>query len=270
MLSKGGLGLDPNFIIIGAQRSGTTSLYDYLCMHPSVLKALRKEAHFFDFNYNYGFDYYRAFFPSKLSFSYLYQQITGGTIVTGEASPYYFFHPDVPRRIAKSLPEVKLIVLLRNPVERAFSHYHHERRMERETVSFEEALELEEERLKGEEKRFLEDEGYISYNHARFAYLRRGIYHDQIRRWLRYFPKEQLFILRSEDLFTQTEDIVLKTLEFINVEAEGWRIAPAYKIDSLGRQERMNPATRSKLIDFYRPHNRELAELVGREFDWDW
>jgi len=269
MLSKVGLGRYPDFIIIGAQRCGTTSLYDYICMHPSVLKALRKEVHFFDFTYKYGIDYYLAFFPSKLS-SYIYKQITGRTIITGEASPYYLFHPDVPRRMAKYLPKVKLIVLLRNPVDRAFSHYHHERRTGRETLSFEEAIELEEERLKGEEERLLNDEGYISYNHIRFAYLRRGIYHEQIRRWLMYYPKEQLLILRSEDLFSRTEEIVLKTLEFINVRSEGSQLDMDYKIDSSVHSHRMNPATRSKLVEFYRPHNRKLEEMLGRKFDWDW
>jgi hypothetical protein len=116
------LRLLPNFIIIGSARSGTTSLYNYLVQHPGIAPALRKEVHFFDYNYQRGCSWYQGQFPTHPYMHYM-QTIHRQAMITGEASPYYLFHPYVPQRVAQLLPEIKLIALLRNPIERAFSHY---------------------------------------------------------------------------------------------------------------------------------------------------
>ncbi len=148
----------PRFLIIGAQRSGTTSRYEYRLVHPRVAPAARKEIHCFDLRFDKGMDWYRAQFPD-----------CAGGLVTGEASPYYVFHPHVPERVRRHLPDVKLITLLRNPVDRAYSHYQHEVRLEREPLSFEEATEREGERLDGELDRMLEDESYYSLRHQHYS-----------------------------------------------------------------------------------------------------
>src|SRR5207302_2712863 len=128
--------------------------------------------------------------------------------ITGEASPYYLFHPHAPARAALVVPKTKLIVLLRNPVERAYSHYYHNIKHRWETLSFEEALAQEETRTRDEGQRLAADPHYNSYNHQHYSYLARGIYADQLQRWMDYFPKEQFFILKSEDFYA-TPDMKL-------------------------------------------------------------
>ena len=114
----------PDFLISGAQRGGTTSLYNYLQAHPCFELPTTKELHFFDRKFHRGLAWYRAHFPTYLEKCFA-QRIQGRAFLTGEATPNYLFHPLVSRRVAEVLPRVKLIVLLRNPVDRAFSHYHH-------------------------------------------------------------------------------------------------------------------------------------------------
>src|SRR6266540_3594706 len=160
-LTSGFRGL-PSVLIIGAQRSGTTSLFNYLTQHPDVLPPLGKEIHYFDFHYARGVDYYRGRFPYS-------HRLRNGAL-TLDATPYYLMHPLVPQRAARLLPDVKLIAVLRNPISRALSHYQHEVRGGREPLSFVEALDKEAERLAGEEERLREEPGYYSWNHHRYGY----------------------------------------------------------------------------------------------------
>ena len=133
----------PDFLIVGVMKGGTTSLFRYLVRHPQVLPPFRKEIKYFDCNYINGQNWYQAHFPLKKKF-------VGGSKLTGEATPYYIFHPQAPMRIAEALPEAKIIILLRNPIDRAYSHYQHMVRVGREPLSFEEAIAAEPERLAGE------------------------------------------------------------------------------------------------------------------------
>ena len=119
----------PNFLIIGAQRCGTTSLYNYLIQHPQIVPSSKKEVHFFDLNFHLGQSWYEKHFPE-----------VSDNILTGEASPYYIFHPLCPKRIFDYDPSVKLIVILRNPIDRAYSHYRHIVRLGHEPLKFEDAL----------------------------------------------------------------------------------------------------------------------------------
>src|SRR5437016_5579333 len=177
-------GNPPHFIIIGAQRCGTTSLFEYLARHPSFSLPSQKELHFFDYQYHNGADWYRKQFPLLL-----------GGVITGEASPYYLLHPHVPRRIRDWNPDVKLIVLLRNPVDRAYSHYYHEVRLEAEPLDFEAALDVEAERMEGQVERMRADPYYYSYNHQHFSYVSRGIYIHQLESWMTsVFSREQVLI----------------------------------------------------------------------------
>ena len=183
--------LKPSFIIIGAQRAGTTSLYSYLTEHPLIAPAAMKEVHYFDVHFAKGDDWYWQQFsaPGKES------------EITGEASPYYIFHPLAPERIARLLPQVKLITLLRNPVDRALSHHQHETRRGKETLPFAEALAAEEDRLRGEADRIRRELGYRSTAHQWHSYRSRGCYMDQIEQWLPHFPREQFLFLLSERFY---------------------------------------------------------------------
>jgi len=251
----------PDFIIIGAQRCGTSSLYKYLVKHPLVASSLRKEIHYFDNNYKKGLRWYRAHFPSIL-YKNFYKQIRKQEIITGEASPYYLFHPHAPKRIFDILPRNKLIILLRNPVDRAYSHYNHEINLGVETLSFKEAIEIEEKRLSGEVEKILSDENYYSFNHNHYSYLSRGIYVDQIKKWINLFPKNQILIIKSENFYNETQKIYSKVLEFL--ELPNWKLEK-YEKYNIGSYQKMNATMKKRLTDLFAQHNQRLYEYLKKE-----
>ncbi len=180
----------PTFLIIGAQKAGTTSLLEYLNEHPEVGAPATKEVHYFDHHSERPAAWYRSHFPRR-----------GSCRHSGEATPYYLFHPAAPERVRAALPDVRLIVLLRDPVERAYSHHNHEQVLGFEELGFSDALEREPERLAGEEARLRADPAYRSFSHQHHSYVARGLYAAQLERWLALFPREQLLVLASERLF---------------------------------------------------------------------
>jgi hypothetical protein len=270
----------PDFIIIGAQRAGTTSLYEYLTAHPCVAAAFIKEVHFFDNNYAHGLNWYRAFFPIALVRDFLRRGGTGVPncrLLSGEASPYYLCHPHAARRVRETLPGIKLIVLLRNPIDRAYSHYHHHVRLGIETLAFEQAIAQEEARLSGEYEKMLADEHYYSFNHQAYSYLARGRYAEQLERWFSYFPKEQILILKSEDFqqnIPRTMDAVFQFLELPP------RHSSEYPTELLFRKHHeasyppmsellfRNAAIRTQLIKYFEHYNQKLYDLLESNFGW--
>lgn len=259
------LRLLPDFIIVGAQRSGTTSLYHYLSGHPSVRVARRKEVHFFDFNFHRGMRWYRSNFPSIFHKAYVHR-VRGRDILTGEASPYYLFYPHAARRARRVVPQAKLIVLLRNPVDRAYSHYHLCVHRGIEQLPFEEAIDREQERLHGELAKMRHDEFYYSFPHRHYSYLARGIYVDQLRAWLEYFPRGQFLILRSEDLFQEPESAYNRTLSFLGLPPHALTAYEPFYPLSDGKMPRR---LRERLIDYYAPYNQQLYEFLGIDYDWN-
>jgi hypothetical protein len=237
----------PDFLIIGAQKAGTTALYSYLRRHPEITGPAWKEVSFFDRHYHRGEAWYRGNFPL------LRRQHTG------EASPSYLIHPLAPQRVAALLPDVRLIVLLRDPVDRALSHYYHEVALGREPLSFEAALEREEERTRGEVERMLEDPGYFSHAWWDFTYRARGRYAEQLERWLAVFRPEQLLVLRSDELAERPGPTYARVLEFLGSaphELEGYPLVFTREYPD------MKPETRRMLADYYAEPNRRLHELL--------
>lgn len=262
--------LMPDFIIIGAQRGGTTSLYNYLAEHPGIGAASIKEVHFFDSrHFAQGEAWYRAHFPTTIR-KYVVERARRRSFLTGEASPYYLFHPHAPARVAAMLPGVKLIVMLRNPVDRAYSHYYHEIAGRHEPLpSFEEAIDGEEQRLAGELEKMQADEHYHSFNHRHFSYLARGIYAGQLQNWLRYFPREQLLLLRSEDFYADPRAVFKRTLAFLDLPEVVPQETQAFKQYNETRPPRMLAATRQRLIEYFKPHNERLYDFTGIDFGWE-
>ena len=254
----------PDFAVIGAQKCGTTSLYRLVTQHPCVKRAARKEVHYFDMNFKRGVNWYRAQFP-LLAYKHYAKRVRKLDIITGEASPYYLFHPHVPKRMAALIPQAKLIVLLRNPVERTYSHYHHELRRNIETLSFEDAIAIEEERLKDEIDKLLNDETYYSFKHQHFSYLSRGIYVDQLKAFEKYFDREQILILKSEDFFSNTSQMVERVFEFLNLPE--WRPKELESFNT-GSYSKITPQMRTYLSDYFAPHNQRLYEYLGVDFGW--
>ena len=190
----------PDFIIIGAQKSGTTSLYNFVIKHPAIAPATKKELHYFSVQYARGELWYRSNFPTNLS-RYNFYKRTNQRLHSGEASPLYLFYPMVPGRMKEALPDVKLIVILRNPVDRAYSHYHHSLRKNMEPImSFEKAVELEEERCTGEREQLIQDPNFIPKHYRAHSYLARGVYADQLENWFKHYDRKQFLILAMEDL----------------------------------------------------------------------
>jgi sulfotransferase family protein len=251
----------PSFLIIGAQRAGTTSVHSYLLQHPAVLPALAKEIRYFDVHYSTrSFGWYRAHFPRAAS-----ARKRGGRAVTGEASPDYLDQPAAPRRVHDRLPEAQLIAVLRDPVSRAYSQYQHSVDLGFETLSFEDALQAEPERLAGAEAGLAMNDPRAMRTLQNFNYMDRGIYHKHLARWLEHFPRHQLVVIETERL----EDDVPGTMRWL---FEVLQLEPF----DVGRLARLNvrhyppipPKAEQGLREFYGPHNQTLAELLGLEFTW--
>lgn len=246
----------PGFLILGAAKSGTTSLHEYLSEHPHISAPTEKEIHYFDQSYARGDGWYRAHF----------QRAGIDAKITGESTPYYLFHPRVPELVARDLPNAKLIVILREPIDRAFSQHNHERASGYESQPFERAIALEQERLRGEEERLLGDPSYRSYAHQHHSYLARSRYAEQLERWLRHFEREQLLILGAEDSFQEPGATVATAQEFLGLDL----VPPS---DSTARNIRsyapIADDLRKRLQAEFEPHNQRLYELAGREFGWN-
>lgn len=244
----------PDFLIIGAQRCGTTSLYSYLISHPNVTPAKQKEVHFFDTNFAQGLEWYASHFDDR-----------NDETITGEASPYYVFHPLAPWRIAHLIPDVKLFLLLRNPVARAYSHYWHEARIGAESLPFEEAVQKESERLAGEAERIVSGDNYYSFNHHHYSYLSRGIYVDQIQLWMELFRREQILIIKSDDFFMNPPSVLKEIFTFLKI--------PDVEIGSYPKHNFTNyppmaPETRTHLAAYFKVHNQRLSEYLNMDFLW--
>lgn len=257
----------PDFVIIGAQKSGTSSLYNYLAGHPHVLCPCVKEVHFFDTEeaYSQGLNWYRKHFPATLRRSALGFS-SKARVLTGEASPEYLFHPVVPARAARALPHAKFIALLRNPVERAYSQYQMNLKFGREPLPFLEAVQAEESRIGEHRERLLSGQCQDSMEYRYYSYCSRGIYADQLERWLKHFGRDQLLVIPSEEFFTETAETYAAVLGFLGL--ADWQ-PPEFKVHWWGGDyAQMDPEARTELQRFFAPHNERLFDLIGRKFDW--
>lgn len=248
----------PDFIVIGAMRSGTTSLHHLLVQHPSIAAGIKKEIHFFDLEFLRGERWYRAHFSRR-------ETLKRSGRLTGEASPYYLSHPLAPGRAAQVVPDARLIVVLRNPVDRAYSHYWHSVRLNAENLPFEAALEAEAGRLSGEMERILAQPGYRSFAHQHQAYFERSLYADELERWFRHFSREQVLILEREQFSRDVEKQIGRLFAFLGLEP---RLAERQTRLNEARYPKMASETRARLLEKFQPHNRRLFEMIGEIFDW--
>jgi hypothetical protein len=243
----------PNFLILGAQKAGTTALYAYLRWHPQITGPSFKEVSFFDRHYARGERWYRAHMPARRR------------PFVGEASPSYLFHPLAPQRVAQLLPNARLIALLRNPVDRAFSHYQHEVSLGREPLTFEQAIEREETRMRGELERMLDDPAYFSEPWWNYTYVARGRYAEQLERWFDAFPREQLLVLLTEELAQDTPAAYRRVLDFLGVDQHALSSYPRIFERAY---EQMDAATRVQLEGTFAAPNARLAQLLRRDLPW--
>ena len=262
----------PDFLIIGAHRAGTTSLHDALLRHPCVVPNFPRLQHikgvrFFDENFHRGTDWYRSHFASETTRKWL-ARLRGAPVLAGEASPYYLFHPLAAERASTVVPAAKLIVLLRNPIARAHSHWRRERRDGKEPLeTFEEAVAAERDRLAGEVKRMVEDDRYYSYAHENFSYISQGLYYEGLQRWLARYPREQIYIQSSEQFLADPQAVYGAVLRFLELPAVA--LPPPVLVNTTPITTPINPQTRLDLTARIAPHNRRLQELLGIDFGWD-
>ena len=237
----------PDFIIIGATKCGTTSLFSYLNNHPQVLAPHKKEINFFNHNFQLGTPWYLAHFPAIADFS---------DYITGEASPFYIYDTQVVERISKLFPNIKLIAMLRNPVERTISEYYHAVNHGLETRSLSEIIELEKKRLVVESR---------SKAMQHFGYLLNSIYVEKIVPWKNNFTAENFLIIQSESFFENTERVMQQVGEFLNI---SYQTSERHIRYNVGNYSPVTSQIRRKLEEFFVPFNRELEDYLGRKFDW--
>lgn len=253
----------PGFLMVGTQRSGTTSLYRGITVHPAIAPPLfHKGVHYFDVNYQRGPDWYRGHFPVR---ALAYRRLAPARPVTFESSGYYMHHPLAPGRIAADLPEIKLVVLLRDPVERAYSAHSHEYARGFETEPFEKALELEPERTRGEVERMRADPAYVSHSHRHHSYVDRGRYAEQLTALFELFGRQRVLVHYSEDFFVEPERVYTDITDFLGLPR--WQ-PPGFERHNARSRTPMPESVRRRLTDHFAPHDEALASLLGEPPAW--
>lgn len=247
----------PGYLIVGTKRGGTTSLAAWVYQHPQVAPCRNnKGTHYFDINYWRGPNWYFSRFEKPRD----------GWAITGEASPYYMYHPAGPDRIGNALPGVRLIAVLRDPVERAWSQFRYETARGHETETLDRALDLEPRRLSGEEDRLLADPKYPGMAYRHNGYLERGHYADQLERIYSRFPREQVLILESDAMFRDPPSQVRRVWDFLGLDAV--EVAHLETHNANASQGNIPAEQHRRLADYYRPYNTRLYDLVGTNFGW--
>ena len=251
----------PSFLIIGAAKCGTTSLYNYLIQHPKIAASSKKEIHYFDYRFDQGVRWYRSFFAIGSASS------EGNSPVTGEASPTYLYHPHAAARAKQLLPDALIICMLRNPVDRAISSYHNQVRIGLENLSLAEAIDQEAERIAGQEEKLSAGQESFLFEHKYYAYARRGVYADQLERWFACYKREQFVFINSEEFFSDPRRAygeVVSRLGLPEFELQNYRA-----FNTGGGYDDAEGEIRRKLTEYFRPHNERLYSLLGVRYDWD-
>ena len=264
----------PDFIIIGGTKCGTTSLYDFIVHHPDIEAARAKELVYWSDPIKAGLNFYRANFPLS----------SKKRCLTGEADPTYFDYPGVPAQMKAALPNVKLIVILRDPVERAYSYYHDSHRDGNGDPgdTFEKALKQEEARRKLAERAHRIISSIYDDNDKKAAanvnmdyllqcvrtfrpYTAYGHYADHLEKWFEHYPKEQFLILSTTDLKRNRQTVLDEVYDFLGVRPHAMGDAPNLNV---GRYEPIKEETRCMLAEHFAPYNERLYRMVGRDFGW--
>lgn len=260
--------LKPSFIVIGAEKCGTTSLYQYLSNHPQILAPIEKEIDFFDLEYDRGLDWYLSHFPASPTGHADSKQSDNqrqNPWISGETSANYLYGRDTPKRIFEQFPQIQLVVLLRNPVDRTLSRYNMMVRNGVEKRSFEQAIAEEIQIIERFQKTNAAGEGIPWSALNRCRHLGNSLYAIHLQRWLNYFSTNQLLVLRSEDLFTHPAQTLATLCQTLGISTPPQQ---PYQKYNAGEYDSVPKAVRQRLFDFYQPHIRQLETLLKQPFDW--
>jgi hypothetical protein len=258
----------PELLVIGAKRGGTTSLWRYLDEHPGVLPNFPraeniKGTYFFSEHFPEGERWYRSHFPSRWARRRAERRL-GYAPAAVEATPYDLSHPLAPARAAAVVPTAIVVALLRDPVERTFSHWK-ERGEHTETLSFEAALAAEAERCAGEEARLIAEPGAVSFAHRHQSYVGQSTYLPMLERWYAHFPADQILVWISEEFYADPQSHMDRLTARLDlpprplVNAEPYNAVPAPDMD---------PATRRQLVGLFAPQVEQLRAFLGRDLPW--
>ncbi len=255
----------PHFIVAGVPKCGTTALYYYLLSHPQVARPSQNEIGFFTENYQRGPNWYRAHFPTTILKAW---RNSDKEIITGEHTPSYVLHPLAAKRMADTVPHVRLIILLRDPVDRAYSHYQHEFRTGHESLDFPNAIRAEPQRTANEIDRMRLEPGYRSPEYIRHAYVDQGKYQPKLEPIFRYFNRNQVMIIKAETLFARTQDVFDSVLDFLSLDP--------FKLNKIERVNSgeylplraVDPVLDGELREYFGPSNKSLYSLLGVDYGW--
>ena len=254
--------LRPDFLVVGAQRAGTTTLYRLLSAHPGVVRpTASKGIGYFDLRYARGLRWYVAHFPLR----WKAKDREGRRRLAFESSGYYLFHPLAAGRIARDLPDVRVVVAVRDPVQRAYSAWKHERARGFEDEEFEKALALEGERLAGEEARFAADPLHRSFSHRHHAYLGRSQYSEQIQRYVDALGPDRVHVFDADRFFTEPAAEFAALQEWL-----GLPVQPTEEVEKLNARPgpSLDDELEARLRAHFAPYDAELARLMGRRPSW--
>lgn len=260
----------PDFLLVGAKRGGTTSLWKYLTEHPDVLPMFpRAEKHkglyYFDEGFAHGDRWYRSHFPLRAHVARRARR-SGHRTVVGEATPYYLYHPLAPERAQAAVPDAAVLVVLRDPVERAYSHYKERVRNRTEPLSFADAVAAEPERLAGEAARIVADPAYVSFAHRHQSYVDQGRYAPMLERWFAAYGRDRVLVEISEDMYADPQATYDRVTDHVGIARHRLADTSAHNAEPA---RDLDPATRARLAALLAPDVRATEELLGRSLPWD-
>jgi hypothetical protein len=265
----------PDFVVIGAKRCGTTSLYRALEQHPGMMPLFppaehlpmrknMKGVHWFDRHAGRSPTWYRSHFATTFAENRRTRRI-GGRVVTGEASPYYLFHPTGAEQALDHLGDARFILMLRNPVDRTYSHYKEQVRNGSENLTFAEAIEAEPQRLRGEVEHILADPSYYSYTHENRSYLSQSLYGRNLEPWLERFPLERFHIVRSEDFYADPARVLGEVTGFLGLDPHDF---DDLRPRNVAAGEALPESVRQELWTRVESDVALLERETGRELGW--
>jgi hypothetical protein len=252
----------PDFIILGNSFCAKTLLYNYLTQHRLILKNIFEESAFFVDYYEKGSSWYKANFPLKIQKSLLKRK-SGKIPLVGETInlPYY----EIPERVHKLIPNPKIIVILRDPIDRAYASYSSLVKKGIELLTFEEAVLKKIDRWADVNQKLTENQ-IEGLEEKISTYLSNSIYVYDIKNWIKYFPKEKMLFLKSEDLFEKPLETVNNTLEFLGLEPLVHLVNYSERLENT---QLINTKIKEDLNKFFKPYNKLLYELLGCDLGWD-
>ncbi|MDN5778302.1 MAG: sulfotransferase [Humibacillus sp.] len=265
----------PDFLLVGAKRGGTTSAYFHILSHPQVLPLFpsarlipkgrnTKGTHYFASEFDRGPIWYASHFPTRFRRA-MARRSSGRTVVAGEASPYYLFHPSAAARAFAAVPDAKILIALRDPVERTYSAYREQVRNGVETLPFQAALDAEAARVRGEEQRLRDDPDYYSFAHEFQSYAAQSEYAASLGRWFASFPREQIHVWASEDYYADADATVRQICDFLGLSVQG---LPTIEPLNAAPQASLDAGLRSELVDRFRGDVALTEKLLGRSMPW--